>query len=124
MTIHRKQPKIFTLFLWLSAISQGFSSSVWDHSNVSFKSAPSLVRSPSASADRGRRITRQSRLTKPIDVLDDSNENEDDEIRLCSMNPVLKNLARGAFLRVASDISGGTPLGKTEPIISQLLKAF
>jgi hypothetical protein len=26
------------------------------------------------------------------------------------VNPVMKNLARGAFLRVASDLSGGTPL--------------
>lgn len=35
-----------------------------------------------------------------------------EEVILCNagMNPVLKNLARGAFLRVASDITGGTAL--------------
>jgi len=44
--------------------------------------------------------------------------NDDDVVHLCSassiaspsMNPVVKNLFRGAFLRVASDLTGGTPL--------------
>mmetsp|Transcript_18821 Transcript_18821/g.27502 ORF Transcript_18821/g.27502 Transcript_18821/m.27502 type:complete len:379 (-) Transcript_18821:85-1221(-) len=48
-----------------------------------------------------------------------ANYDHEKEVQLCSvaaassmggMNPVVKNLARGAFLRVASDISGGTAL--------------
>lgn len=39
-------------------------------------------------------------------------ENQGDygKVSLCGLPPVVANLARGAFLRVASDISGGTPL--------------
>ena len=32
------------------------------------------------------------------------------EIQLCSTSPVVKNLVRGAVLRIASDLTGGTPL--------------
>eukprot|EP00559_Dactyliosolen_fragilissimus_P003721 CAMPEP_0184867636 /NCGR_PEP_ID=MMETSP0580-20130426/27377_1 /TAXON_ID=1118495 /ORGANISM="Dactyliosolen fragilissimus" /LENGTH=354 /DNA_ID=CAMNT_0027368051 /DNA_START=1 /DNA_END=1061 /DNA_ORIENTATION=- len=50
----------------------------------------------------------------------DHDPEDDTSAKLCSasvmrmkmppVNPVIKNLFRGAFLRVASDISGGTPL--------------
>lgn len=40
----------------------------------------------------------------------DVDTNDQREVAMCAMNPVVKNLARGAFLRVASDISGGTAL--------------
>lgn len=40
----------------------------------------------------------------------DSDYKNEKEVAMCAMNPVVKNLARGAFLRVASDISGGTAL--------------
>lgn len=49
-----------------------------------------------------------------------NNENNDKEVQMCSAtvmasgspinNPLVKNLARGAFLRVISDLTGGTPL--------------
>lgn len=32
------------------------------------------------------------------------------QIELCSTSPVVKNLVRGAVLRIASDLTGGTPL--------------
>lgn len=47
--------------------------------------------------------------TKQLDV---SNHPKYESIELCSISspPVITNLARGAFLRIASDLTGGTPL--------------
>jgi phage shock protein PspC (stress-responsive transcriptional regulator) len=52
------------------------------------------------------------------ELLQASNYDNEKDVQLCSaaavssggINPLVKNLARGAFLRVASDISGGTAL--------------
>eukprot|EP00979_Chaetoceros_neogracilis_P005267 scaffold944_cov127-Chaetoceros_neogracile.AAC.9 len=48
--------------------------------------------------------------TSTMSSFDTNNGKDEKEVAMCSINPVVKNLARGAFLRVASDITGGTAL--------------
>jgi hypothetical protein len=72
--------------------------------NASFRSFDgSLARS--SVAHRSRRSRRSASSSTPLSFLDE----DVTETRLCN-NGVAKNLLRGACLRVASDLSGGTVL--------------
>lgn len=73
------------------------------------------IKSPATSIDEWYEdgcdeLLEASTSSSRMDRYDTFDENDEKEVAMCTMNPVVKNLCRGALLRVASDFTGGTAL--------------
>lgn len=74
-----------------------------------FKSTPFGIQSPSSSSNRVADFEYGSSSSRRSDNQHDTDQNCN-QIQTVSNTGMLKNLLRGSLLRIASDLSGGTPL--------------